>query len=157
MQISDGLRGVTAFWVVALLLAISGCDGRTTAAEGLQPGVRAVVSEALFAWQQADWEKMYQTLSSADRQLESLQSFQEKRERLHKAQQLKSFRIGEIVRAAEETFRVDVVLEIEENYNSGYRSGLEPRISETTANWTVVEEEDSYRITFVAQELPKEN
>lgn len=154
MRISDTVRRSTALWIAFSLISFSGCEKRATAPEDAP--VNEVVSDALSAWQQADWKKMYQTLSSADKRSEDLQSFREKRGRLHKAQKLKDFRVNNVVREGDSAYRVDVLLTMEENYNSGFRSGLEPRTSEVTASWTVVKEEGSYKITFVSQE-PQQN
>lgn len=148
MLVNDRCRGTGVFWVTVLLLAISGCERTPIAPEEAQSDVRAVVVDALNAWQQAEWQKMYQTLSSADKEAESFPVFQQKRERLNKAQQLTGFRIDEIVRSGGGAYEVHVTLEMEENYNSGFRSELEPRTTETAATWYVVRENDSYRITF---------
>lgn len=149
MLLNDRRCGAELFWVAVLMLAISACERKPIAPDEAQSHVRAVVVEALNAWQQAEWQRMYQTLSSADKEAESFQAFQQKRERLNNAQQLTGFQIGEIVRSGDGAYDVHVTLEMEENYNSGFRSDLEPRTTETAAIWYVVRENDLYRIMFV--------
>jgi len=91
---------------------------------------------------------MYETLSLADKKLQTFQEFRNKRERLNKVQQLQNFRIVDVSRSGEREFIVNVDLELNENYNSGFRSDIEPRTSKSQVAWTVVKEGGAYRITF---------
>lgn len=151
MRTNDESFYVKIIVLVVLPLMLGGCRSETATTEEAQKGVRSIVSDSLSAWQQSDWASMYQTLSSADKELETYQEFRQKRERLNNAQQLKNFRVGDVFRSGYRKFIVKVELELEENYNSGFRSELDPRITEMNVTWTIIREGEFYRLTFVAE------
>jgi len=140
--------------LVVLPLMLWGCHSETAATEEAQKAVKSIATDALSAWQQSDWASMYETLSSVDKELQTDQEFRQKRELLNKAQQLKGFRVVEVFRSGYGKFVVKVELEFEEDYNSGFRSSLDPRMTEMNVTWTVVRERGLYRITFVAEDSP---
>ncbi len=111
-------------------------------------GVQSTATKALSAWKNSDWRSMYDTLSSSNKSSQTYEEFRRVRERLGQAQKLVSYSVDEINSVSNGTYEVAISLQFEENYNSGFKSDIEPRLTTTNAVWTVIAEKGLYSISF---------